>query len=496
MKRKIILLKFLFSILLICGNNSNIIAKTYLKTVAKVSFDPRPPTNFTVNRVTDKYNSITFNWTDSPDAVYYRIYWQRKTLGTAVPFVTSTGYTNSRMVGAPRIILTDADLVLPMNYYLYVVAIDNMGNSSIPSNIVVYDTPPDSPKNLTVTQISTTSVKLDWIASPVTDDVIGYFVYDNNYMTAFNSGVTSNSVTLTDLVPNSTHSFAVEAFDSYFNSSFTSPVTKAHCYTADNIEFWYDQSYITKLTIGTNSNTATYNGNNYRNFENDWSLDAYEIYKNSIKNVIEITVAPTPDFDNTTIVSAYIDYNYDGIYDISEKINFGTKGRTKFPVPLTFISDPFVTPAGALTGDTSIRVTTRRNQDYNDTYNDPCRITYMGYTADYMMYIGAGWNRSSSPAPTAPSNKITLTLEGGKNLESISNDAVIKLYPNPVSGDYINITAVADKTPYKIINLLGQDVAIGIVDNGVITIAKLTPGIYSLEFENNNERVVKRFIKQ
>jgi Secretion system C-terminal sorting domain len=74
--------------------------------------------------------------------------------------------------------------------------------------------------------------------------------------------------------------------------------------------------------------------------------------------------------------------------------------------------------------------------------------------------------------------------------------ANLTIYPNPVSGDFMNITAIDNNTPYAIYNTLGQEVNTGKVNNGTINVANLSNGTYLLQLQVNDQRIVKRFIKQ
>ena len=103
------------------------------------------------------------------------------------------------------------------------------------------------------------------------------------------------------------------------------------------------------------------------------------------------------------------------------------------------------------------------------------------------------------PAATATRNALSkevVVQELKNNLSEKPNATNFVLYPNPVSGDFMNISLVEDNTPYRIINMLGQEVGGGNVKNGSISVAKLNTGNYFIEINNKDQRIVKRFIKQ
>jgi hypothetical protein len=71
------------------------------------------------------------------------------------------------------------------------------------------------------------------------------------------------------------------------------------------------------------------------------------------------------------------------------------------------------------------------------------------------------------------------------------------LYPNPVRGNKIFINNSYDLNPeYRIINLLGQTVKKGNMINGTINIGKLESGLYLIEFNDQEETIIKKFIKE
>jgi hypothetical protein len=71
----------------------------------------------------------------------------------------------------------------------------------------------------------------------------------------------------------------------------------------------------------------------------------------------------------------------------------------------------------------------------------------------------------------------------------------INIYPNPVKGAVLNVSS-AENATYRVINLLGQEVSKGKVENGAISVTNINTGTYLLEITTNGQVVIKRFIKQ
>ena len=98
-----------------------------------------------------------------------------------------------------------------------------------------------------------------------------------------------------------------------------------------------------------------------------------------------------------------------------------------------------------------------------------------------------------------PNNPVALKgtiVDGNKEEAKELATTSVDIYPNPVTGDIMNITAIEDGTPYFIYNALGQVVGSGKLENGTIAVAKLSQGTYILKVITKDQDVVKQFIKQ
>lgn len=86
-----------------------------------------------------------------------------------------------------------------------------------------------------------------------------------------------------------------------------------------------------------------------------------------------------------------------------------------------------------------------------------------------------------------------------ENLLSVSSNEIIanKIYPNPVSGDIINIkTANLGEIQYKIANLIGQEILTGLLSKNQINVSSLSSGTYFLILNQDKNNQIKKFIKQ
>lgn len=72
----------------------------------------------------------------------------------------------------------------------------------------------------------------------------------------------------------------------------------------------------------------------------------------------------------------------------------------------------------------------------------------------------------------------------------------IRLFPNPVSDSPLNLEGVERGSDYRIINVLGQEVSKGKVNNNSIQVFQLSAGMYTLLIQYNENRELLKFIKK
>ena len=208
--------------------------------------------------------------------------------------------------------------------------------------------------------------------------------------------------------------------------------------------------------MGTISNTTT-GGTGYENFTS--------ISTNATRGTA-YTITITPSWTSTKRFEGYavwIDYNGDG--------DFADAGEQVLSIAITKstpVSGTFTIPATATLGATRMRVSMKYN-----AIPTMCETFAAGQVEDYTVNI------TSSAA----------------RISSSSSLQVINVYPNPVKSTFLNITAV-ENASYRVINLLGQEIAKGKVENGTIPVSNLNSGTYLLEITSNGESVVRRFIKE
>jgi len=81
----------------------------------------------------------------------------------------------------------------------------------------------------------------------------------------------------------------------------------------------------------------------------------------------------------------------------------------------------------------------------------------------------------------------------GDSLETTELD--IKLYPNPIKGNTLNVElSTQDVFKYRIVDILGKTILSG-TSKGKINVSQLEGGIYFIEVNDGDEILTKKFIK-
>lgn len=136
---------------------------------------------------------------------------------------------------------------------------------------------------------------------------------------------------------------------------------------------------------------TTLNNNSQRSGSGSISGSYYLAYPASGSNTCTLSLGTTYSLNVTTnqddIISVWIDYNQNGIYDLSEWTQV-TTSASKASVQITI-------PNSAISGTTGLRIRTRASSNSNGS-SDACTSFGSGCTEDYIITIG-------SPIPTKPS---------------------------------------------------------------------------------------------
>jgi chitodextrinase len=190
--------------------NSTVAYRAYIKSglnavvTGSTTADITPPidvTNLTANNITTTSLTLSWNASTSNDVVSYDIYNGTTLLG-------NTATTNFDVTG----------LTEKTQYTFYVKARDTSNNiaSGTPLTITTTDvTAPANATNLTTTNMTQTTLTLNWIAS-VSSDVSGYDVYNG---TTLLGNATANTYNVTGLTSGTSYTFNVKAKDASNNTA-------------------------------------------------------------------------------------------------------------------------------------------------------------------------------------------------------------------------------------------------------------------------------------
>lgn len=353
-------------------------------------------------------------------------------------------------------------------YNFSVKAKDAAGNISATSNVasvttlvpVVDTTAPTAPMALTASGTSTTTTNLAWTAATDNVAVTAYDVYQG---TTLKATVTTTNYAVTGLTAATAYIFSVRAKDAAGNVSVASntvnvtTLSSTVTYCASKGNSVVDEK-IGKVVFGTINNTTT-GGTGYENYT--------AISTNATRGTA-YTITITPSWTGAAFSEGYavfIDYNKDGDF-----VDAGERVWTKAKSTTTPVSGTFTIPTTAALGATRMRVSMK----YNGTPT-ACEIFSFGQVEDYTV-------------------NIVSTARGTEtNTETALN---VSLFPNPLKGELLNVTNIANNTPFRIVNLLGQEVANGKINNGTILVSNIAIGTYILEVTSEGQTVIKRFIKQ
>lgn len=356
-------------------------------------------------------------------------------------------------------------LTASTSYSFYVISKDAAGNVSPASNTVNVTTltpdttAPTAPTALIASGTTSSTTNLSWTAS--TDDVAvtGYDVYQNGVFKATTASIT---YAVTGLTASTAYTFYVQAKDAAANASLASTTVNVTT-LANSVTYCTSQGNSTanerigRVVFGTINNISSGTAG-YENF----TAQTTSALRSSAN-----TITITPSWTGGTFSEGYavfIDYNQDGDFvDSGETVFTRSKSKT------TPVSGTITIPATALLGATRMRVSMK----FNGTPTS-CEVFSRGQVEDYTINIASA-------------------ARGSETDRAIVSE--IKLYPNPTTS-ILNITSVSENATYRVINLLGQEIAKGKVENGAVSVSKINTGNYILEISDKGTTTTKRFIKQ
>ena len=383
--------------------------------------------------------------------------------------IAVTGYDvfrNGALIGSTTTATTFAvtGLTTSTAYTFNVRAKDAAGNVSLDSNSVTVttltpDTTAPTAPTLSASGTTSTTTNLSWTGASDNVAVTGYDVLRNGAL--IGSTTTATTFAVTGLTASTAYTFNVRAKDAAANVSLDSNTVSVTTLAVSTVTYCASRGnntadeFINRVQLRTINNLSGNNGG-YGNFTS--------LSTNLVRGTSN-TITITPGWTSTVFSEAYrvwIDYNRDGDFlDAGEQV-FNRNRTTATP-----ISGNFTVPTTALLGATRMRVSMKYNASPTS-----CEIFTDGEVEDYTVNI------------------TSVAREDDSASETLS----ISVYPNPVNGEVLFISPIENAT-YKVINMVGQEIAKGNIINNEIPVANISAGTYLLEVTTNEKSAVKRFIK-
>ena len=284
---------------------------------------------------------------------------------------------------------------------------------------------------------------------------------------------TGTTAQITGLTANTSYSFYVEAKDAEGNISAASNTVSVTTSGAPAVNYCPSQGnnssyeWIDLVALNGMSN-ATGDDGGYADYTNQVASLPYG------SNTINISAG----FSGTSYTEywkIWIDYNKNGIFESSELVVSGSSSSS------ATLSGTFTVPTSALAGTTRMRVSMKYN-----AAQTACESFSYGEVEDYTVNIGQSVNAIA-----------TTTQEG----QELGNETIAsfeaKLYPNPVSGNILNVSMNdARETTYQVFDMMGKKVLQGNLSSGTIQVNGLSSGVYLLKLNDGQKEVAKKFIKQ
>lgn len=439
---------------------------------------PSVVTNVNISNITE--TTLDISWSASTDNVAVTEYDVYIDGG----FNLSTTNTFTQITG----------LTVSTSYSFNVYAKDAAGNVSDINTTVIESTldltSPSIPLNVVASNITDTSIDLTWDVSIDNVGVSGYDVYESGVYLATVTGANYQAAGLT---PDTMYAFTITAFDASGNTSVASnvvEVTTNVSQTGGSVvlhEGFFESGWDGWSDGG--SDCARYSGS--RSFEGSYAIRLRD--NSGIKSAMTSEVFDLSSFNSVDFEFYFYSYSMENGEDFFVEY---FDGNTWVDVA-NYIS-------GSAFNNNGFYVATIRldGTSYNLSNNAQFRIRCDASNNSDHIYIDqitiTGNNTGLLARQRIASTKInSVDLVSIKDTSFEGTDlGMFSVYPNPVKGDDLNIEIDLDFVDYSIYNLLGQRVMFGVLNTNSIKVNTLKAGIYIIKFNDGENVLTKKFIKE
>lgn len=426
---------------------------------------PTVPTNVILSNT--KTSTIDVSWTASTDNVAvtkYEIYANGVLNGeTSTTNYTATGLSSNT------------------NYSITVLAKDVANNKSAQSaalnaTTLTDNSAPSIPANVTITNITGTSFKIDWSASTDDTAVTNYDVFMDG---SLHGSPSNTTYTITGLTASTTYSIRVSAKDPANNeSSQSTAVTATTTDGSNNIVELFFSEYVE----GSGNNKALEIANIT---ENAIDLSAYSIQKQSNGAGPWINELPLSGTIAVNDVFVIIHFQADDNTLVSEADLVAPQGSS-FGAPINFNGND---PVGLFKNGVLIDVIGVLD-DSASNFADKTLRRKNSITKPNTSYTASEWDEFAQN-----------TFDGigfHRNTASASDylmDAVT-FYPNPTNGNIIYFKTTKNTT-VMIYNVLGQLVKSAEIteSKNSIDISNLSKGIFIIKMNIDKTYISKKLLR-
>jgi endonuclease I/chitodextrinase len=420
---------------------------------------PTVPTNIVLSNTTTA--TIDASWTASEDneaVSKYEIYANGTLNGeTATTNYTLTGLNSNTA------------------YAITVIAEDLANNSSAASEVangttLTDTTAPSAPTDVTISNETGTSFKVNWSAATDETAVTDNDVFVNNIL---NGSTTSTTYSVSDLTISTTYSVTVFAKDSENNTSEKSAAVNATTTDGSNAVV---ELFFSEYAEGGGYNKAIEIANLTDNIVN---LSAYSVKRQS-KGTWESPLTLSGSIDVSAVFVIINGFTEDQTL-LTEK-DLSTQNIT----PMTFNGDDRV---GLFKDDVLIDIIGDLDGTTSFAQDITLRRKY-SVTSPTATYTASEWDTFGKDVLD---NIGVYANTAGLNTSDFNT---FKMYPNPTNGNQIYFNATQDVT-ITIYNVLGKLIRTENVNANTnsIDISSLSKGMYVVKINSENQFITKKLIK-
>ena len=337
-------------------------------------------------------------------------------------------------------------------------------------------TAPSTPTNLSASNITSSSLQLNWTASSDNIGVTGYDIYMNG---SLKSTVSSNSVSITGLTSSTTYTFYVKAKDAGGNYSSNSSSINATTSSTSLVTDLYFSEYLE----GSSNNKALEIANNTGN---SVSLSSYVIKKQtngsgswstgislsgSLANGAKFVLV------NSSIASNCYSTSSANISTTATELTFNGNDAVGL-----FKNGTLIDIIGTYNGGSAnfaVNETLRRNS------NVAVPKTTFNKSSDWTVY--------STDTCSGIGNKSTASKT--ETINSTETEFSFSVYPNPSNGIFTIDINIQENYSIEVISTLGKVVySKDNISSSTINISNLQAGVYMLKIASKGKIKTKSII--